>query len=90
MYYWQLNKWKKITCHQEILSIVKGYQIPFLNISVQKKPPNTIKITEQQTLLLDQEKSELLKKGAIQKAETAQEEFLSYPFLVGRKCGGNN
>ena len=43
---------------------------------------------EQQSLLFDQEISELLEKGAVQKAETIQEEFLSNLFLVG-KDGGN-
>ena len=45
-------------------------------------------MSEQQSLLVDQEISKL-EKGAIQKAETAQEEFLSNIFLVGKKDGGN-
>ena len=56
------------------------------------KPPHTIKMSEQQSLLVVQEKSELLEKGVIQKTEyqkTAQEEFLSTIFLVGKKDGGN-
>ena len=70
-----VKQWKKITCDQEILSIVKGYQIPFTNLPVQEKPPNIIKMSEQQSLLVDQEISELLEKGAIQKAETTQRSF---------------
>ena len=46
-------------------------------------------MSEQQSLLLDQEISELLEKRAIQKAETAQKEFLSKTFLVGKKDGEN-
>ena len=46
---------KKIKRNQEILSIVKEYQIPFTNLPVQKKPQNTIKMLEQHSLLLDQE-----------------------------------
>ena len=76
---------EKNTRDQEILSIVKGFQIPFTNLPVQEKPPNTIKMSDQQSLLVDQEISELLEKGAIQKVETAQEEFLSNHFLVGKK-----
>ena len=45
-------------------------------------------MSEQQSLLVDQEISKV-EKGAIQKAETAQEEFLSNIFLVGKKDGGN-
>ena len=47
------------------------------------------KMSEQQSLLVHQEISELLEKGAIQKAETAQEEFLINVFLVGKKDRGN-
>ena len=46
-------------------------------------------MSEQQSLLVDQEISEFLEKGPILKAETAQEEFLSNIFLVGKKDGGN-
>ena len=46
---------KKIKRNQEILSIVKEYQISFTNLPVQKKPQNTIKMLEQHSLLLDQE-----------------------------------
>ena len=45
-------------------------------------------MSEQQSLLVDQEISKL-EKGAIQKAETAQEELLSNIFLVGKKNGEN-
>ena len=70
-------------------STVQGYQIPFTNLPVQEKPPNTIKMSEQQSLVVDQEISQLLEKGAIQKGETAKEEFLSNLFLEG-KDGGNS
>ena len=66
---------------------MKGFQIQFTNLPVQEKPPNTIKMPKQQFLLVDQEIPELLEKGVIQKAETAQEEFLSNIFLVGEKDG---
>ena len=46
-------------------------------------------MSEQQSLLVEQEISGLLKKGAIQKAKTAEKEFLSNILLVGKKDGGN-
>ena len=64
---------------------MKGYQIPFTGFPFQEKSPSAIKISEQQSLLVDQEISELLEKGDIQKAETAQDKFLSNLFLVGKK-----
>ena len=69
------------------LSQFEGYQLPFTNLPVQEKPPNTIKMSEQQSLLVDQEISELVEKEAIQKAETTQEEFLSNLFFVRKKDG---
>ena len=68
---------------------MKAYQIPSTNLPLQEKSPNTIKMLEQQSLLFDQEISELLEKGAVQKAQTVQEEFLSNLFLVGKKDRGN-
>ena len=66
---WRLSQfvkqWEKITCEREILSIVKGYQTQFANLPVQEKPPNTIKMSEQQSLPVDQKISELPEKGAI-------------------------
>ena len=46
-------------------------------------------MSEQHSILVDQETSNLLEKRAIQKAETAKEEFLSNIFLVGKKDGEN-
>ena len=42
-----VKQWEKITLDQEILSIVKGYQIAFTNLPVQEKPSNSIKMSEQ-------------------------------------------
>ena len=80
-----VKRWEKITRDQEFLSIVKGYQIPFTNLPAREKPPSTLKMLEKQFLLVDQKISELLEKGAIQKAETVQEKL----FLVGKKDGEN-
>ena len=68
-----VKQWKKISCGQEILSVVKGYQIPFTNLPVQEKPPNTMKMSDQQSLPVHQEISEVLGKVSIQK----QKHFLN-------------
>ena len=39
---------------------MKGYQIPFTNLPVQEKPPNTIKMSEQHSVLVEKEILELL------------------------------
>ena len=78
----------KNTHNEEILSTVKRYQIPFTNLPVQEESPNKIKRSEQQSLVVDQEIPDLLEKRAIQKADAAQEEFLSNLFLEGKNVGG--
>ena len=47
-------------------------------------------MSNQQILLLNQETLDLLERDAIQKVETAQEEFLGNLFLEGEKDGGNH
>ena len=56
------------------------------------KPPNTMRMSEQQSLLVVQEISELLERELFRKQSirnTAQEEFPSIIFVVGKKDGGN-
>ena len=47
--------------------IVKGYEIPFVSLSFQKKIPNLTKMSKEQFSLVEQELLEMLEKGAIQK-----------------------
>ena len=41
-----LVNWQKSTLNQDILSVVKGYRIPFIKISFQQKFPNFIKMNK--------------------------------------------
>ena len=61
---------------KELLLIVKGSYISFLNLPIQGKTPNLMKMSDQQTLQMDQIQWELLGKVIIQKTSKAQEEFL--------------
>ena len=87
--------WEKITRVQEILSIVKGYEIPFVSLLFQEKIPNLAKMSKKQFSLVEQEVLEMLEKGAIQKVTRAifeppkQGQFLSHLILVEEKDGGN-
>ena len=87
--------WEKITRVQEILSIVKGYEIPFVSLLFQEKIPNLAKMSKKQFSLVEQEVLEILEKGAIQKVTRAifeppkQGQFLSHLILVEEKDGGN-
>ena len=83
-----LVNWQKLTLNQDILSVVKGYKIPFIKIPFQRKIPNFTKMNKKQIALVDLELKEMLKKGAIMRTQPAQGEFLSNLFLMGKKDGG--
>ena len=82
-----LVNWPKLTLNQDILSVVKGYKIPFIKIPFQRKIPNFTKMNKKQIALVDLELKEMLKKGAIMRTQPAQGEFLSNLFLVRKKDG---
>ena len=69
--------WEKITQDQEILSIVKGYEIAFVSLPFQEKIPNLTKMSKEQFSLVELEVLEILEKGAIQKVLPTQGQFLS-------------
>ena len=79
---------QKLALNQDILSVVKGYKIPFIKIPFQRKIPNFTKMNKKQIALVDLELKEMLKKGAIMRTQLAQGEFMSSLFLVGKKDGG--
>ena len=81
--------WKKITQAQEILSIVKGFEIPFVSLPFQEKIPNLTKMSKEQFSLVKQEVLEMFEKGAIQKIVPTQGQFWSNLFLVAKKDGWN-
>ena len=51
---------KKMTQDQEILSVVKGYVIPFLKVPVEKSTPKQVTVSISQQLLIDQEIMEMI------------------------------
>ena len=80
--------WEKITQDQEILSIVKGFEVPFVSLPLQEKIPNLTKMSKEQFSLVEQEVLEMLEKGAIQKSVPKQKQFPSNLFLVEKSDGG--
>jgi len=77
-----------LTQDKQILSIVRGFEIPFLSVPFQEKVPVPIKTNLQQEHLIDVEVSEMLRKGAISKVLPVKGEFLSNVFLIPKKEGG--
>ena len=81
--------WKILTKHQNILSIVEGYKIPFLSIPHQVEIPGPSHMTKTQTQTIENKIIELLRKRAIRKVKNTSREFLSNMFSLKKKDGGN-
>jgi len=71
-----LKDCEKITQDQNILQLVKGYQIPFLETPKQYKPPQRDPWGLEGQKLIEQEVQMMLQKGAIQEVLPMQDQFL--------------
>ena len=86
-----LCNWSVITQDQWILNTVQGYQIDYMLEAHQQSPPNPPHYSSEQTSLIHEELTKLLKKQAIQQLEHPVEAgFLSNIFLVPKKDGGQS
>ena len=83
------SNWAKVTQDLNILNIVQGYKIPFLENPVQEKSPNPPVLNMEQSKLVKEELREMLLKGAIQPVSTCKNQYLSNLFLVSKTDGGN-
>jgi len=83
-----LHQWRRITSNPEILSWLAGLKLEFLREPIQVKPPHKAKISKEESLLVNKEVEAMLEKGAIQKTEFREGQFLSNIFLVTKKQGG--
>ena len=69
-----------------MLSVVKGYVIPFLKVPVQRNIRKQVTASKTQELLINQEILEILDKGAIKKVEhQLPDQFLSNILLIKTK-----
>ena len=84
-----VKAWETLTQDPNVLSLVKGYEIPLLSKPRQQKPPQDVQMNLAQRLLVDKEVDNMLKKGAILKVSHSEGEFLSNLFLVEKKDGGH-
>ena len=75
--------------NQNILNIVEGYEIPFISMPNQVKPPHKVEMNAEEERLIDLEIEELLKKGTILNVSSLKDQFLSSLFLVNKKDGGH-
>ena len=78
-----------MTSDKVILGMVKGCHITFTHdqFPLQLRPPQSIKFTDWESSLMDQEINALLQKGVIEEANHSHGEFLSNVFFRPKKDG---
>ena len=81
------KEWQHLTSDLEILETVSGQKIEFFTTPVQLKLLINVKITEEQTKLVDLEIEELLNKDVIVPCACEEGEFVSPIFTRPKKDG---
>ena len=84
-----LINWKVLTTDQWVVETVKRFQIPFSSQPVQDHWPNPTMYSAEQSLLIQEEVSTLIEKGAVTQVHNPQPQgnFYSTLFLVPKKGG---
>ena len=81
------HKWHELTSDPEILETVTGQHIEFDTVPMQGKPLMQTKLSDIQTVSVDLEIAQLLKKGVIQPSKHEAGEFISTIFTRPKKDG---
>ena len=81
------QNWRKLTNDSNILSIVEGLKLEFLEEPKQNSPPFVAKMTPEKKQLMEQEIQDMLRKGAITPVKPRRDQFLSSVFLREKKDG---
>ena len=71
------SNWSKLTQYLNILNIVQGFGIPFLENPVRVKSPNPAVLNQEQFKLVKEKLKEMLLKGAIQPVSPCNNLFLA-------------
>ena len=80
-----ISEWENITSDSEILKMVSGVDIEFNQLPVQDQPIVNHCLSKQQTAVVDDELSDLLKKGVVRQVGHSDQEYISPIFLVPKK-----
>ena len=83
------SNWKKLTQDPNILNIIQGFKIPFLEKPYQTKLPNPQVLNHEHSNLVREKVKEMLLKGEIQKVTQCRNQYISNIFLISKKDGGN-
>jgi hypothetical protein len=80
--------WRKLTSDREVLESVQGLRLEFENSEpIQDRLPHVIRFSEQETVFVNKQISDLLEKGAIVECEHEPDEFVNNIFLRPKKNG---
>ena len=82
-----MDKWSGLMNDQEILDIVSGYQLDFVEIPLQQKPPTPFNLSKEEEKLVYLEVEKLLRKGAIEEVEPCKDQFLLNIFTIPKRGG---
>ena len=81
---------KKLTQDPNILYIMQGFEIPFLEKPYQAKLPHLSVLNHEQSNLVREEVKEMWLKGAIQKVTQCRNQYIINVFLISKKDGENH
>ena len=82
-----IQQWGKITNDGQILNIIRGWEIPFLETPTPKKPTGNLPRSQDETNIITLEVESMLEKGAIEIARPVEGETISPLFLKEKKDG---
>ena len=82
-----LANWKLLTNDQDILNIVKGWEIPLIDTPTQNKIPQDVRMNNLESQAMDKEVEDMLAKGAIRVAIPKEDQFLSNVFVTPKGEG---
>ena len=80
-----LPLWQQLTSDENILDIVRGYRIEFLETGFQDQEPKTICFSPTETSVVQSEVAKLLNKGVIVLSEDEPGQFVSNIFIRPKK-----
>ena len=81
------DQWVQITSDREILQMVNGYKLEFIDNPVQNQPPSSFTFDDTEIVLIENEIQDLLQLGVLIECEREQGDFLSNIFLRPKKDG---
>ena len=82
------DNWESINAASQVLNIISGYEIPFVEEPYQYHHPITQANSDEEKILIEEEINNLLAKDAIEEIPMSELYYSSSMFLVTKKSGG--